>query len=64
MQVSNQCWRCLVTKLARWFLPAIDSVGRFLLVVSVHLEYHRLRLHVLNERAGNSNGDVLHVVEV
>ena len=35
-----------------------------LLVVAVHLEYHRLRLDVLHEAPGDSRGDVLHVIEV
>ena len=37
---------------------------RVLLVVAVHLEYHRLRLDVLHEAPGDSRGDVLHVIEV
>ena len=39
-------------------------VERVLLIVTVHLEYHGLALHVLNEGPGDSHRDVLHVVEV
>ena len=35
-----------------------------LLVVTVNLEDHRLRLDVLHEAPGDRRGDVLHVVEV
>ena len=35
-----------------------------LLVVAVHLEYHRLGLDVLDEGSGDGRRDVLHVVEV
>ena len=37
---------------------------RVLLVVAVHLEYHRLRLDVLHEAPGDGRGDVLNVIEV
>ena len=37
---------------------------RVLLVVAVHLEYHRLGLDVLDEGSGDGRRDVLHVVEV
>jgi hypothetical protein len=35
-----------------------------LLIVAIHLEYHGLALHVLNEGPGDSHRDVLHMVEV
>ena len=42
-----------------------SSLGyRVMLVVAVHLEYHRLGLHVLYEGPGHRDGDVLNVVEV
>ena len=34
------------------------------LVVAIHLEYHRLGFHVLYEGPRHGDGDVLHVVEV
>ena len=37
---------------------------RVLLVVAVHLEYHRLRLDVLHEAPGHGGGDVLNMIEV
>ena len=37
---------------------------RVVLVVAVHLKYHRLSLHVLYEGSGHRDGDVLNVVEV
>ena len=41
------------------------SLGnRVVLVVAVHLEYHRLGLDVLDEGSGDGRRDVLHVVEV
>ena len=47
---------CNITSTWSW-LPV-------LLVVAVHLEYHRLGLHVLYEGPRDSDGDVLNVVEV
>ena len=37
---------------------------RMLLIVAIDLKNHGLVLHVLNEGAGDSHRDVLHMVEV
>ena len=39
-------------------------LDRVLLVMAIHLEYHRLCLDVLHEAPGDGGGDVLHVIEV
>ena len=41
-----------------------SPLDRVLLVVAIHLEYHRLCLDVLHEAPGDGGGDVLHVIEV
>ena len=41
-----------------------SPLDRVLLVVAIHLEYHRLCLDVLHEAPGDGGCDVLHVIEV